>query len=43
METILINVKYDIGGKYFTFSDMEYIIFKKPSFFSSTYKVIDEI
>ena len=37
------NVKFDIGGKYFSFSDMEYILFKKPSFFASTYKVTDEI
>ena len=39
----LRNVKFEIGGKYFSFSDMEYIIFKKPSFFSSTYKAPDEI
>ena len=37
------NVKFDIGGKYFSFNDMEYIIFKKPSFFSSTYKAPEEI
>ena len=37
------NSKFDIGGKYFSFNDMEYIIFKKPSFFPSTYKVTDEI
>ena len=37
------NVKFDIGGKYISFNDMEYIIFKKPSFFSSTYKATDEI
>ena len=37
------NVKFDIGGKYFSFNDMEYIIFKKPTFFSSTYKAPDEI
>ena len=36
-------MKFDIGGKYFSFSDMEYILFKKPSFFASTYKVTDEI
>ena len=37
------NVKFDIGGKYFSFNDMQYIIFKKAAFFSSTYKVPDEI
>ena len=37
------NIKYDIGGKYFSFNDMQYIIFKKPSFFSSAYKPPDEI
>ena len=37
------SVKFEIGGKYFSFNDMQYIIFKKPSFFSSTYRVPDEI
>ena len=37
------NVKFEIGGKYFSFNDMEYIIFKKPTFFCSTYKAPDEI
>ena len=37
------NVKFNIGGKNFSFNDMEYIIFKKPSFFSSTYKSPEEI
>ena len=32
------NVKFNIGGINFSFNDMEYIIFKKASFFSSTYK-----
>ena len=37
------NVKYEIGGIYFSFNDMEYIIFKKPSFFSCTYRAPDDI
>ena len=37
------NIKFEIGGKCFSFSDMQYIIFKKPSFFSSTYKPSEEI
>ena len=37
------NVKFDIGGKYLSFNDMEYIIFKRPSFFCSTYKAPDDI
>ena len=37
------NVKFDIGGKEFSFNDMQYIIFKKPYFISSTYKAPDEI
>ena len=37
------NVKFDIGGNYLSFNDMEYIIFKKPSFFSTTYRAPEEI
>ena len=37
------NVRFDIGGKYFSFNDMQYIIFKKPTFFSSTYKPSDDM
>ena len=37
------NVKFNIGGKYFCFNDMQYILFKKPSFISCTYKTPDEI
>ena len=37
------NVKFDIGGKNYSFNDIQYIIFKKPSFISSSYKAPDEI
>ena len=37
------NVKFDIGGKHYSFNDIQYIIFKKPSFISSSYKAPDEI
>ena len=38
------NEKYfNIGGKKFTSNDIQYILFKKPYFFSSAYKVKDYI
>jgi len=37
------NVKFDIGGKNYSFNDIQYIIFKKPSFISSSYKAPDEL
>ena len=37
------NVKFNIGGKNYSFNDIQYIIFKKPSFISSSYKAPDEI
>ena len=37
------NVKFDIGGINFSFNDMQYILFKKPAFFSSTYKSPDNL
>ena len=37
------NVKFDIGGRNYSFNDIQYIIFKKPSFISSSYKAPDEI
>ena len=36
-------VKFKIGGINFTFNDMQYIIFKKPSFLASSYKRPDTI
>ena len=35
------NVKYNISGNYFSFNDMQYIIFQKIYFFSSNYKPAD--
>ena len=37
------NVIYTIGGKKYTFNDMQYILFKRPLFFTSNYKSNDEI
>ena len=37
------NVKYLIGDKYYTFNDMQYLLFKRPLFFPSSYKNNDEI
>ena len=34
---------FNIGGKIFSFNDMQYILFKKPNFLSSTYKPKDYI
>ena len=37
------NVKFLIGGNYYTFNDMQYILFKKILFFPNTYKVNDSL
>ena len=37
------NVKYDIGGVYFSFNDIMYVIYKKPLFFPSSYKTEDNL
>ena len=37
------NVLYIIGGKKYTFNDMQFILFKRPLFFTSNYKSNDEI
>ena len=37
------NVVYYIGNKKYTFNDMQYILFKRPLFFPSSYKTKDEI
>ena len=37
------KVFYIIGGKKYTFNDMQYILFKNPLFFTSSYKANDEI
>ena len=37
------NVIYTIGGKKYSFNDMQYILFKRPLFFTSNYKSNDEI
>ena len=37
------NVIYTIGGRKYTFNDMQYILFKRPLFFTSSYKSNDEI
>ena len=37
------NIKFNIDSANFSFNDMQYILFKKPLFFSSGYKAIDEI
>ena len=37
------NVKFLIGGNYYTFNDMQYILFKKILFFPNTYKGNDNL
>ena len=37
------NVKYSIGGNYFSFHDMQYILYKKILFFPSSYKNNDNL
>ena len=37
------NVKYYIGENYYSFHDMQYIIYKKILFFPSTYKITDNL
>ena len=37
------NIKYNIGGVYFTFNDIMYLLYKKPLFFSSSYKIDDNL
>ena len=36
------KIVYIIGGKKYTFNDMQYILFKRPLFFTSSYKANDE-
>ena len=37
------KVVFIIGGKKYTFNDIQYILFKRPLFFTSNYKANDEI
>ena len=37
------NVIYIIGGKKYSFNDMQYILFKRPLFFTSSYKENNEL
>ena len=37
------NVKYIIGDKYFTFNDIQYLIYRRPLFFPSSYKNNEDI
>ena len=38
-----INVHFNIGGKNLSFNDMQYLLFKKPTFLSSTYKPSEDL
>ena len=37
------NVIYTIGGRKYSFNDMQYILFKRPLFFPSSYKSNDDL
>ena len=37
------NVIYIIGGKKYSFNDMQYVLFKRPLFFTSSYKENNEL
>ena len=37
------KVKYLIGDKYYTFNDIQYLLFKRTLFFQSSYKINEEI
>ena len=37
------KVKYIIGDKYYTFNDIQYLLFRRPLFFPSSYKCNEDI